>query len=41
MQIVNVREARQQIGRLLDAAITGEKVIITRRKASGKAFIGR
>ncbi|MCP4750011.1 MAG: type II toxin-antitoxin system Phd/YefM family antitoxin [Proteobacteria bacterium] len=31
MQTVSVREARQHIGRLLDAVLAGEKVIITRR----------
>ena len=31
MQKVNVREARQHIGRLLDAVEAGEKVIIMRR----------
>lgn len=31
MQRVNVREARQHIGRLLDAVCAGEEVIITRR----------
>ncbi len=31
MQKVNVREARQNISRLLDAVEAGEKVIITRR----------
>lgn len=31
MQRINVREARQHIGRLLDAVSAGEEVIITRR----------
>ena len=31
MQKVSVREARQNIGQLLDAVSAGEKVIITRR----------
>lgn len=31
MQKVTVREARQNIGQLLDAVSAGEKVIITRR----------
>ena len=31
MEIVSVREARQNIGRLLDAVITGEEVVIMRR----------
>ena len=30
MQRVNVREARQQISRLLDAVAVGEEIIITR-----------
>ncbi len=34
MQRINVREARQHIGRLLDAVCTGEEVIITRRGKS-------
>jgi prevent-host-death family protein len=34
MQRVTVREARQQISRLLDAVATGEEIVITRR---GKA----
>jgi len=32
MESVNVREARQQIGRLLDAVAAGEDVAIVRRK---------
>jgi len=31
MQKVNVKEARKHIGRLLDAVLAGEEVIITRR----------
>ncbi len=31
MKTVSVREARQQIGSLLDAVKAGEKVVITRR----------
>ena len=31
MQKVNVREARQHIGRLLDAVSTGEEILIVRR----------
>ena len=31
MRKVNVREARQHIGRLLDAVTTGEEIIIIRR----------
>lgn len=31
MQIVNVREARQQISRLLDAVAAGEEIVIIRR----------
>jgi len=31
MKTVSVREARQQMGNLLDAVIAGEKIIITRR----------
>ena len=31
MQQVNIREVRRNIGRLLDAVESGEKIIITRR----------
>lgn len=31
MQKVSVREARQHIGRLLDAVAAGEEIVITRR----------
>lgn len=31
MQTVNVREARQRIGKLLDAVFSGEQVLIMRR----------
>ena len=31
MRQINVREARRRIGRLLDAVLAGEEIIITRR----------
>lgn len=31
MEKINVREARQHIGKLLDKVISGEQIIITRR----------
>ena len=40
MQKVNVREARQRIGKLLDAVTTGEEILIVRRGRPVAKLIG-
>jgi antitoxin (DNA-binding transcriptional repressor) of toxin-antitoxin stability system len=39
MESVNVRETRQHIDRILDAASTGKEFIITRRNTPMNSFI--
>ncbi len=40
MQRVSVRDARKNIGRLLDAVVAGEEIVITRRNKPVAKLVG-